>query len=169
MVIRVSEIPEDGLKFEGPEAFREPFQDRSWRLEDVELAVQKEGDTVFVDGRLRTRVPQVCSRCVESYEARVEADVHTRFVPAPARGEERELGADDLESDVYDHDQIDLDALLETEAALGLSMKPLCRDDCRGLCPTCGANRNVAPCACAPSSKDPRWAALKTLAGRLNR
>jgi uncharacterized protein len=106
---------------------------------------------------------------VESYEAYVEADVHTRFVPAPARGEERELGADDLESDVYDHDQIDLDALVETEAALGLSMKPLCREDCRGLCPSCGANRNLAPCSCAPSSKDPRWAALKTLADRLNR
>src|SRR6266542_842626 len=112
MVIRVSEIPEDGLKFEGPEAFREPFQDRSWRLEDVELAVQKEGHTVFVDSRLRTRVPQVCSRCVESYEARVEADVHTLFVQAPARSEEREHGDDDLERDVYVNDQIDLDALL---------------------------------------------------------
>ncbi len=149
MVIKVSEIPEEGVQIEGVSAFPEPFQDRSWRLEDVDLAVSKDGDTVFVDGRLDARMPQVCSRCLEPYEARVEADVHTRFVPSPGRGEERELGADDLESDVYDHGQIDLGALLETEAALGLPMKPLCREDCKGLCP-CPARLQgaITPCRC---------------------
>jgi len=53
MVIRVSEIPEEGLRFEGPEAFPEPFQDRTWRLEDLELDVEKDGDVVFVNGRVR--------------------------------------------------------------------------------------------------------------------
>src|SRR6266511_4181345 len=87
MVIRVSEIPEEGLRFGGPEAFPEPFQDRAWRLEDVELAVEKDGDVVFVHGRIRSRVPQVCSRCLEVYEATMEANVETRLVPAPrARG-----------------------------------------------------------------------------------
>jgi uncharacterized protein len=89
-------------------------------------------------------------------------------VPAPARGEERELGVDDLETDVYDHDQIDLNALLETETTLGLPMKPLCREECRGLCPTCGASRNAAPCDCAPAA-DPRWSPLKGLADRLSK
>ncbi len=169
MVIRVSEIPEEGLRFGGPEAFPEPFQDRAWRLEDVELAVEKDGDVVFVHGRIRSRVPQVCSRCLEVYEATMEANVETRLVPAPAaRGEERELGRDDLETDVYDHDQVDLNALLETETTLGLPMKPLCSEGCRGLCPTCGANRNTAPCACAPAA-DPRWSPLKSLADRLSK
>jgi DUF177 domain-containing protein len=169
MVISVSEIPEEGLRFEGPEAFPEPFQDRAWRLEDALLAVEKDGDVVFVHGRVRARVPQVCSRCLEPYEATVDADVDTRLVPSPAvRGEERELGRDDLETDVYEHDQIDLNALLETETTLGLSMKPLCSEGCRGLCPTCGANRNTAPCACAPAA-DPRWSPLKGLADRLSK
>lgn len=169
MVIRVSEIPEEGLRFDGPEAFPDPFQDRTWHLEDVELAVEKDGDLVFVSGHVRSRVPQVCSRCLESYEAAVDAAVDTRLVPAPsARGEERELGADDLETDVYDHDEIDLKALLETETTLGLPMKPLCREECRGLCPTCGASRNAAPCGCAPAA-DPRWSPLKSLADRLSK
>jgi uncharacterized protein len=169
MVIRVSEIPEEGLRLEGPEAFPEPFQDRAWRLEDVELAVEKDGDVVFVHGRIRSRVPQVCSRCLETYETAVVADVETRLVPAPVvRGEERELGRDDLETDVYEHDQMDLNALLETETTLGLPMKPLCSEGCRGLCPTCGANRNTVPCACAPIA-DPRWAPLKGLADRLSK
>jgi len=169
MVIRVSEIPEEGLRFEGPEAFPEPFQDRAWRLEAAELAVDKDGDVVFVHGRVRSRVPQVCSRCLEPYEATVDAEVDTRLVPSPAvRAEERELGRADLETDVYEHDQIDLNALLETETTLGLSMKPLCSEGCRGLCPTCGANRNAAPCACAPAA-DPRWSPLKGLADRLSK
>lgn len=169
MVIRVSEIPEEGLRFEGAEAFPEPFQDRAWRLEDAELAIDKDGDVVLVHGRIRSRVPQVCSRCLEPYEAAVDAVVDTRLVPAPAvRGEERELGRDDLETDVYDHDQIDLNALIETETTLGLDMKPLCGEGCRGLCPTCGANRNTAACACRPAA-DPRWSQLKGLADRLPR
>jgi len=169
MVIRVSEIPEEGLTFEGPEACPEPFQDHDWRLEHLELGVDKDGDVVFVHGRVRSRVPQVCSRCLEPYEATVDAAVETRLVPSPAgRGEEHELGRDDLETDVYDHDQIDLDALIETETTLGLPMKPLCREGCKGLCPTCGANRNAVPCACAPAA-DPRWSPLKGLADRLSK
>ena len=74
----------------------------------------------------------------------------------------------DLETDVYDHDQVDLNVLLETETTLGLEMKPLCSEGCRGLCPTCGANRNAEPCACAPTA-DPRWAPLKGLADRLSK
>ncbi len=169
MVIRVSEIPEEGLRLEGLSAFPAPFQDSAWRLEDVLLAVEKDGDVVFVHGRVQSRVPQVCSRCLEPYEAEVDANVETRLVPAPAaRGEERELGRDDLETDVYDHDQIDLNALLETETTLGLPMKPLCSESCRGLCPTCGGNRNTTPCACVPAA-DPRWAPLKGLADRLSK
>jgi uncharacterized protein len=169
MVIRISEIPEEGLRFEGPETFPEPFQDRAWHLEEAELAVDKDSDVVFVHGRIRARVPRVCSRCLEPYDATVDANVDTRLVPSPAvRGEERELGRDDLETDVYQHDQIDLNALLETETTLGLSMKPLCSEGCRGLCPTCGANRNTAPCACAPAA-DPRWSPLKGLADRLSK
>ena len=99
----------------------------------------------------------------------MDANVDTRLVPSPAvRGEERELGRDDLETDVYDHDQIDLNALLETETTLGLSMKPLCREGCSGLCPTCGANRNGVSCACAPVA-DPLWSPLKGLADRLSK
>ena len=47
MVIKVSEIPEEGIRLEGASAFPEPFQDRTWRLEDVQLAVDKDGDVVF--------------------------------------------------------------------------------------------------------------------------
>ena len=97
----------------------------------------------------------------------VHPAVDARFVPLPAtRGEERELGAGELETDVYQHGTLDLTALLETETTLALPMKPLCRDGCRGLCPVCGSNRNATDCACETPAPASRWPALKDWAGR---
>jgi uncharacterized protein len=170
MLIRVSEIPEEGLQIDGPSALPHPFADPAWRLETLRLAVTRDGDVVVVRGELEARVPRTCARCLEPLELRVASVVDTRFVPGPAgRAEERELGAEDLETDVYDHDTLDLGALVETEATLALPMKALCREDCRGLCAQCGANRNATTCACEERAVDPRWAPLKRLAERLSR
>ncbi len=169
MIIRVAEIPEEGLQIEGPEAFPHPFQDPIWRLDDLSLTVEKDGETVFVKGRVVARVPQLCGRCLEPYTATVKPQVDAHFVPNPRRrGEEVELGPDDLETDVYDNGIVDLTALLETETTLLLPMKPLCREDCRGLCPICGGNRNVTVCHCEVRVSDPRWAPLRSWAARVS-
>ena len=167
MQVRVADIPEEGLRIDGSDAFERPFQDPSWRLEDVGLLVEKDGDAVFVRGHLTARVPQLCGRCLEPYAVTVEPEVDARFVPnARTRGEEHELAADDLETDVYDNGVLDLNSLLETETTLALPMKPLCREGCRGLCPVCGGNRNTTDCACEEHPPDSRWAPLKAWAER---
>ena len=169
MLIRVAEIPEEGLQIEGPAAFPRPFQDAAWSLDALTLTVQKDGVAVLVTGRFAARVPLLCGRCLEPYTVTVEPWVDARFVPSPGRGEEVELGQDDLETDVYDHGVLDLTTLLETEASLDLPMKPLCRESCRGLCPLCGANRNLTDCVCQERAPDPRWAPLKAWAERFPR
>ena len=90
-----------------------------------------------------------------------------RLVPRPATKDSVELGADDLDVDFYVDDLLDLKRVVETETTLVLPMKPLCREDCRGLCPACGGNRNLVPCTCASLPPDPRLAALRDLATRL--
>jgi len=170
MLIRVADIPEEGLQIEGPESFPHPFHDPAWRLDGVSLLVDRDGDVVFVRGRLAVTVPQHCGRCLDPYTLTVQPQVDARFVPSPAgRGEEHELAGDDLETDMYDNGVLDLNALLETETSLGLPMKPLCRQDCRGLCAVCGGNRNAADCACEEQASDPRWAPLKAWAARQSR
>lgn len=170
MVIRVSEIPQEGLKIEGVATLPRPFEDPAWTLEGLSLTVEKDGETVFVRGTMAARVPLVCGRCLEPFLLGVASVVDARFVPSPqGRAEERELGADDLETDVYEHDLLDIGALVVTETALGVPMKPLCREECRGLCPICGGNRNLAPCGCQAAPADPRWAPLRGLADRLSR
>ena len=167
MVIRVSEIPDEGLDVEGVEQFPQPFQDPAWTLMALSLLIEKDGADVLVSGRLRARLPQTCSRCLESFPFDLAAQVDTRYCPAPGRGEEVELTRDDLEVDFYSDDLLDLNRLIQTETELGLPMKPLCRAGCRGLCPVCGGNRNLTACACEVRAPDPRLAALKDLAERL--
>jgi uncharacterized protein len=170
MRVRVAEIPEEGLRIEGAEAFDHPFQDPAWSLDDASLSVEKDGDAVFVHGRLAVTVPQLCGRCLAAFDVTVTPDIETRFVPSPrGRAEEHELAADDLETDLYDDGILDLNALLETETTLALPMKPLCREECRGLCPVCGGNRNTTACACEEHAPDLRWEPLKAWASRQSR
>ncbi len=63
----------------------------------------------------------------------------------------------------YRDEHIDLNDLLREQFYLALPMKPLCKNDCRGICPQCGANRNLTKCDCNPHIEDPRMAGLKTL------
>ncbi|MFQ5828267.1 MAG: DUF177 domain-containing protein [Candidatus Methylomirabilia bacterium] len=170
MVIRVSEMSEEGLSIEGVGAFPHPFAEPSWKLDAVSLCLQKDKDEVFVQGQLSSSVPQLCGRCLEPFTFRVVADVNTRFAPRPLGRpeEEAELTAEDLEVDFYADDLLDLDRLIQTETMLRLPMKPLCRPDCPGLCPVCGGNRNTNPCSCEVRLPDPRLAVLKDLADRLS-
>ncbi len=164
MIIRVPDIQAAGLTIE---AFAgSPFADPAWRLDDVALRLERDGADVLVQGEIGALVPQVCGRCLESFPARVRAAVDLRLVPRPSTAENVELGADDLDVDFYAGEELDLGALIETETTLALPMKPLCRADCRGLCPVCGGNRNVAHCDCAARPPDPRLAALRNFAHR---
>jgi uncharacterized protein len=168
MIITVSEIPDDGLSIEGTDVLPLPFQDPAWILEALSLRLERDEADVLVTGRIRARVPQVCGRCLEPFPIEVAAAVDTRFTPRPQRrGEDMELGSEDLEVDFYTDNSLNLATLVETETTLALPMKPLCRAECRGLCPVCGGNRNAVDCRCEIRAPDPRLAVLKDLAARL--
>lgn len=73
-----------------------------------------------------------------------------------------ELRAEDLDVIYYEDLVLPFDPYIEEQLQLELPMKALCREDCKGLCPECGADRNTAPCDCAPP-KDTRWQSLRSL------
>jgi len=107
---------------------------------------------VIVHGRVRAPWEGTCRRCLAA--ARGELDV-----------EVRELASEDPDPELgyaLTPDWLDLEPIVHDACILELPLAPLCVDDCRGLCPDCGANRNVEACSReAPS--DPRWAALADL------
>lgn len=168
MILRVSEISDDGLTIEDATLFGSPFAEPSWRLDGVRLRAERDGDDVVVAGEIDSTVPVACGRCLEEFPVHARAVVDVRFIPRPPGGDRVELGSDDLDLDFYDGDAIDLTRLVQSETALALPMKPLCREDCRGLCPVCGSNRNLAACVCPERAPDPRLGVLKDLAARLH-
>jgi len=148
-------------------------------LEPVELVmtVRKDDDLYHLSGRIRATLELACSRCLEPFAFPVDAAFDLRYLPqhmnlggGPAAGgddeddaEAEEVGGDDLTTAFYRDDQIDLVQLVREQLFLALPMKPLHRDDCKGLCPSCGANLNETTCACRTEWDDPRLAPLKAL------
>jgi len=116
-------------------------------------------------GRVETTLELPCSRCLEPFTLPVEQTFDLRYQPhAQNAGEgEREIEEDDLTTAFYEDDEIDLGQLMREQFYLSLPMKPLCADDCRGLCPVCGTNLNRGTCDCKRSWDDPRLGALKEL------
>jgi len=132
---------------------------------DLAFEINKDKDKFRLVGTVVTELELPCSRCLEPFRLPVAAPFDLRYLPASevSSDGEREVGDEDLETSYYENDAIDLNGLMREQFYLALPMKPLCQDDCRGLCPQCGTNLNTGNCSCAPVWEDPRLAALKNL------
>jgi uncharacterized protein len=128
------------------------------------------GDDVFLRGSLRGTLETTCSRCLEKAKVPVDIPLNVTFRPR-AEGEdggEDDEDEEDLDVALYEGDEVDLGPELRDQLFLAFPLKPLCREDCLGLCPVCGGNRNQVPCACEsqPSqvaTRTPLAAALEKL------
>jgi DUF177 domain-containing protein len=131
----------------------------------IEATTGKDKGQVRIVGRLRTTLELPCSRCLEGSPVPLEAVFDLLYLPAleAPDDEEVEVAEEDINTAFYRDGVIDLGELVHEQLYLALPMKPLCRDDCKGLCPVCGANRNQTPCACNVRWEDPRLAGLKAL------
>lgn len=125
--------------------------------------VRKDAEKVRLVGRVRATLETDCSRCLESYTIPVDAPFDLLFLPASTNTGtgDQEVEDDDLGVAFYRDDVIDLKDVLREQFYLALPMKPLCREDCQGLCPVCGANRNRETCTCETVWVDPRMEALR--------
>ena len=133
----------------------------------VELAfdIHKDRDLFRLVGTVRSELELPCSRCLEPFRMPVHAAFDQRYLPqagVAAEGE-AEVSEIDLETSFYLDEQIDLDELVREQFYLSLPMKPLCWEQCKGLCSQCGTNLNLGSCDCAPAWEDPRLAPLKGL------
>lgn len=113
-----------------------------------------------------TRAQLQCSRCLEpmALPLRVEFNVVLKLCP-PATVVSKENGSeeDDLVLVSESETSYDITARVREALILALPLKPLCRDDCKGLCPRCGTDLNTSTCRCQEEKSDPRWSKLKEL------
>ncbi|HLW70175.1 MAG TPA: DUF177 domain-containing protein [Candidatus Binataceae bacterium] len=130
----------------------------------VDISHYRAGAEVFLSGSIAAAARANCARCAEEFTATRERPF--RYVLAPkaiASDDDKDLRDEDLEFSLYDGDHIDLTPLVREQVLLALTERPLCREDCRGLCPRCGINRNEATCNCRSEPADTRLAVLRTL------
>lgn len=158
-----------GLSEEREGVVREPLH--------VTLEAYRMGDDLLLSGEATGAVELVCGRCLARYRHPVRERFRMVLEPAGARVPADPEGArslaqdgvylsDELESGWFQGSEIQLDRLLVEQIALGLPVQPLCREDCRGLCPRCGVDRNVETCGCAPIRTPSPFAVLARLRDR---
>jgi uncharacterized protein len=127
-----------------------------------------EGGRARLRGTVSAAMKVECVRCLCAFDEKVERDLDVSYCRAEGIGpvDDSELDEKDLDLDYYGDDGIDLQQLLGEQILLTLPMKPLCRPDCKGLCPQCGINLNDEECSCAPDV-DPRLASLGAIRDKL--
>jgi uncharacterized protein len=120
---------------------------------------------IRINGRLQVRMTSECDRCLEPAAFEIDAPFDLFYRPAEeVQGEEEvEIDAGETEIAFYEGDGIELKDVLREYVLLAMPMQRLCREVCRGICPVCGRNRNLAPCGCEVKPVDDRWAVLKKL------
>ena len=123
----------------------------------------------FLRARLSYEQTLSCIRCLKPIVEHAQSDVELMVLvePGPEAAGEHALHEQDLGILYLQDELLKTDPILIEQLQLNIPMKPLCREDCQGLCPVCGADRNAGACSCEESTADPRWAALAALKGRL--
>jgi uncharacterized protein len=120
---------------------------------------------IRIAGDIETKVELVCARCLEPVVEEVSRAFDLFYSPLPKgeKPEEARLKEDDAEIGFFEGEGLFLADVLREQVLLALPMKVICRSDCRGLCPNCGANLNHEECRCETHATDPRLAPLARL------
>jgi uncharacterized protein len=124
---------------------------------------------IRLNGELSTSVEIACARCLEPVVQDVKRDFDLLYRPRGADAGREELSVTSAEAEIsyYEGQGLLLEDVLREQVLLAVPLKAICRQDCKGLCPQCGANLNLTKCSCSEPAEDPRWSALKDLRSKL--
>ena len=138
------------FEFEGEEI-------RAIEKVDVEGVAISENDVIVINASIKTKLQLSCSRCLDTFIYPIDIDIEERFT------NNKEL--EDQEIMFVDGDTLDITEIIENSIISTLPIKRLCKEDCKGLCSQCGANKNVENCSCLDYDVDIRLAKLRELFG----
>ncbi|MCJ7426749.1 MAG: DUF177 domain-containing protein [Dehalococcoidales bacterium] len=135
----------------------------SWLQGKVSLTRTDRG--ILFNGVLKTDVELACSRCLSPFPCPLTLKIAEEYFPTVdvVSGVPLPLPDEFGCFTIDENHELDLTDAVHQYALLAIPMKPLCRQDCAGLCPVCGQNLNLGECNCLPPEADPRWAKLKQI------
>lgn len=175
MIFEIEEIPEGGLNLdvlEGKEHFGIDQADCAL-TDDVKVRgkLKKIEREVSFSGFLEAPLVVTCTRCLKPFPFQVKGKVQVHFIPRAKEsspGSEVEITETDIEQEIYEDDRVDLYGPVRDQILLDVPLIRLCQEDCKGLCPECGRDRNSDPCECESEGQiDPRLAVLQKLKEKL--
>ncbi|ADO76928.1 protein of unknown function DUF177 [Halanaerobium praevalens DSM 2228] len=124
------------------------FANREIEIKDpieLELEIFNTTDSYVVEGEIKAKLILSCSRCLQEYNSTINLDLTENVV----------------KNEMEDQEELYLDEIIMDNIILSLPMKPLCSEDCNGICPQCGQDLNKGECDCEVEILDPRLAKLK--------
>ncbi len=135
------------------------------RLVQGEVGLMRTDRSILVKSTLHTDVELPCSRCLSSFSCPLTLNIEEEYFPTTdvVTGASLPLPDEPGYFTIDEHNILDLTEAIRQYALLTIPMKPLCREDCAGLCPTCGCNLNQAICNCPSKPVDTRWSELSKL------
>jgi len=168
--IQVSDIPEDGLFLN--------FTELAGLISEVDdyctishasgrLEIHRSDAEIHISGRVKSKVKLACDRCLQAFSTEVEASFFYLLKPTSEFYQDlesdHELSGDEVEVYWYEDGEIRAEELFREQILLQLPMRILCREDCRGLCPGCGADLNLEECRCKEVHATSPFAVLSRL------
>lgn len=125
----------------------------------VDLQVENTGGMFLARGTVQTVLSLPCSRCLVDFNLSVHTDIDMTIVAAS----QADQLSEDEDAIVFHGDIVDLNTPVHEAIFMSIPIVPLCKEDCRGLCPVCGMDKNQGDCSCINQEIDPRWEKLKNL------
>jgi len=164
----------------GPIGAIREYDIEEWALEDLapdahlvqpltgHVRLMRTGSGVLVVGHVQTQAEMMCSRCLTPIYVGLDVSLEEEFVPTVEVNTGAALAWEDLTDDeavlISGQHIVDIAEVVRQNLLLALPMQPLCRANCKGLCPECGQNLNEGSCGCDVKEIDPRWAVLAQMA-----
>jgi uncharacterized protein len=133
------------------------LEDESFFLEGLtyQIFFKRQDQRIQAQGKIKTGVSLVCVRCLEQFELKINSRFDIILFPKEMIDpRSTALDEEELEYIFYENDQIDLEKILVEQVNLFVPFKPVCKNECRGICPKCGTNLNHGTCSCEPSKNE---------------
>jgi len=171
MLLKISDLEQGKVRFE------ETFAPGVIEFFDTQLRQQDPLETsgtaelseatreIQIEGHLKTRMEIACDRCLEPASLPVDNDFSLLYRPESLRPEHGEvaLHGPEVEVGFYEGEGVELADVLREQVLLLMPMQRVCSEDCQGICPVCGQNRNQVKCGCHQEPEDDRWSGLRDL------
>ncbi len=180
MIIQLDQIKDQGLSrqyqlaphdFPDASAWEESGDFKLHEPIKIELTLNRIGGLIEVRGQIATRIASSCGRCLKSFHFDLDETFVLTFTNEPLTVHEDgvddeegiELSAEELGLIPFVGDSIDLTETIAEQFFLALPVRPLCSEECKGLCPYCGIDLNDKKCDCAPPDFANKFSALKNV------